>query len=53
MAGRFDNEFAYTPIGTVETNGHQVQWELINISRYTDGGRLVGVGISNLFSGHL
>ena len=41
MAGRFDNEFAYTPIGTVELNGQQVQWELINIFRYTDGGRLV------------
>jgi hypothetical protein len=33
MAGRFDKEFAYTPIGTVEPNGQQVQWELINIFR--------------------
>ena len=41
MAGRFDKEFAYTPIGTVEPNGQQVQWELINIFRYTDEGRLV------------
>ena len=41
MAGRFDKEFAYTPIGTVEPNGRQVQWELINIFRYTDEGRLV------------
>jgi hypothetical protein len=36
MAGRFDKEFAYTPIGTVEPNGRQVRWELINIFRYTD-----------------
>lgn len=41
MAGRFDKEFAYTPIGTVRPNGQQVQWELINIFRYTDEGRLV------------
>ena len=40
MAGRFDNEFAYTPIGTVQPNGQHVQWELINIFRYTDDGRL-------------
>ena len=41
MAGRFDKEFAYTPIGTVQPNGQQVQWELINIFRYTDEGRLI------------
>jgi Predicted ester cyclase len=41
MAGRFDREFAYTPIGIVEPNGQDVQWELINIFRYTDDGRLV------------
>jgi predicted ester cyclase len=41
MAGRFDKEFAYTPIGTVQPNGRQVRWELINIFRYTDEGRLV------------
>ena len=41
MAGRFDKEFAYTPIGTVQPNRQHVQWELINIFRYTDDGRLV------------
>ena len=41
MAGRFDKEFAYTPIGTVQPNGQHVQWELINIFRYTDDGRLI------------
>ena len=41
MAGRFDKEFAYTPIGTVEPDGQQLQWELINIFRFTDEGRLV------------
>jgi predicted ester cyclase len=41
MAGRFDREFAYTPIGTVQPSGQHVQWELINIFRYTDDGRLV------------
>jgi predicted ester cyclase len=40
MAGRFDKEFAYTPIGSVQPNGQDVQWELINIFRYTDDGRL-------------
>jgi predicted ester cyclase len=41
MAGRFDKEFAYTPIGSVEPNGQHVQWELINIFRYTDEGRVI------------
>ena len=41
MAGRFDKEFAYTPIGSVEPNGQHVQWELINILRYTDEGRVM------------
>jgi predicted ester cyclase len=41
MAGRFDKEFAYTPIGNVQPNGKQIEWELINIFRYTDDGRLV------------
>jgi SnoaL-like polyketide cyclase len=41
MAGRFDKEFAYTSIGTAGPNGQQVQWELINIFRYIDEGRLV------------
>jgi len=40
MAGRFHKEFAYTPIGPVQPNGQHVQWELINIFRYTDDGRL-------------
>ena len=40
MAGRFDKEFAYTPIGAVQPNGKQIEWELINIFRYTDEGRL-------------
>jgi len=41
MAGRLDKEFAYTPVGTVQPNRQQVQWELINIFRYTDDGRLI------------
>jgi predicted ester cyclase len=40
MADRFDKEFAYTPVGTVEPNGQHVHWELINIFRYTIEGRL-------------
>ena len=31
----------YTPVGTVQPNRQQVQWELINIFRYTDDGRLI------------
>jgi predicted ester cyclase len=41
MADRFHKELAYTPIGTVPPNGQEVQWELINIFRFTDEGRLV------------
>lgn len=41
MAGRFDKEFAYTPIGSVQPNHRHVQWDLINIFRYADDGRLI------------
>ena len=40
MSGRFDKKFAYTPVGTLDPNGERVEWELINIFRYTDEGRL-------------
>jgi predicted ester cyclase len=40
MSGRFDSDFAYTPVGNVTANGKQVQWELQNIFRYTFDGRL-------------
>jgi predicted ester cyclase len=40
MAGRFDNDFAYTPVGNVTATGRSVRWELHNIFRYTDDGQL-------------
>jgi len=40
MAGRFDKQFDYSPIGTVQPNGKHIEWELINIFRYTDDGHL-------------
>ena len=40
MAGRFDNDFAYTPVGNVAATGKHVRWQLHNIFRYTDDGRL-------------
>jgi predicted ester cyclase len=40
MAGRFDNDFAYTPVGNVTATGKRVRWELHNIFRYTDDGQL-------------
>jgi len=40
MTGRFDRDLAYTPVGNVTATGKQARWELHNIFRYTDGGRL-------------
>jgi predicted ester cyclase len=40
MAGRFAADFEYTPVGRVAATGADVRWELINIFRYTDDGRL-------------
>jgi predicted ester cyclase len=40
MTGRFDSDFAYTPVGNVTATGKQAQWQLHNIFRYTDDGRL-------------
>lgn len=40
MAGQFANDFEYTPVGKVAANGENVRWELNNIFRYTDDGRL-------------
>ena len=40
MTGRFDSDFAYTPVGNATATGKQARWELHNIFRYTDDGRL-------------
>jgi hypothetical protein len=39
MADRFDKTFAFTPIGALDKRP-AVRWELINVFRYTDEGRL-------------
>ncbi len=39
MTGRFDNDFAHTPVGNVTATGKQVRWELQNIFRYTADGQ--------------
>jgi predicted ester cyclase len=40
IAGTFAREFTHSPVGTVQPNGAHVMFELINIFRYDDQGRL-------------
>jgi predicted ester cyclase len=41
IEGRFVREFAHSPAGTLPPNGQRVVWDLINIFRFDDQGRLV------------
>ena len=41
IEGRFVREFTQSPAGTVAPNGQKVVWDLINIFRFDDQGRLV------------
>jgi len=40
MAGTFMREFTRSPVGPIPPNGSRVVFELINIFRYDDRGRL-------------
>ncbi len=40
MAGTFEHEYAYSPIGTVQPTGRPVSFQIINFFRYDDEGRL-------------
>jgi predicted ester cyclase len=41
IEGRFVREFAHSPAGALPPNGRRVVWDLINIFRFDDQGRLV------------
>jgi hypothetical protein len=41
IEGTFVRPFTHSPVGTVEPNGARVVWDLINIFRFDDEGRLV------------
>jgi predicted ester cyclase len=41
IEGRFVREFTQSPAGAVAPNGQKVVWDLINIFRFDDQGRLV------------
>jgi predicted ester cyclase len=41
IEGRFVREFSYTPAGTLSPNGERVTWDLMNIFRFDDQGRIV------------
>lgn len=41
IEGRFVREFTHSPIGTIAPNGARVVWDLMNIFRFDDRGRLV------------
>jgi len=40
MTGTFAREFTHSPVGPIPPNGNRVVFELINIFRYDDQGRL-------------
>jgi predicted ester cyclase len=41
IEGRFVREFAHSPAGALPPNGRRVVWDLMNIFRFDDQGRLV------------
>jgi predicted ester cyclase len=41
IEGTFVREFAYSPVGSLPPNGQRVVWDLINIFRLDDQGRMV------------
>jgi predicted ester cyclase len=41
IEGRFVREFAYSPAGPLSPNGERVIWDLMNIFRFDDQGRIV------------
>ena len=41
IEGKFVNEFTMSPAGPVLPNGARVKWDLLNIFRFDDQGRLV------------
>ena len=41
IEGRFVREFAHSPAGALPPNGQRVVWDLMNIFRFDDQGRLV------------
>lgn len=40
IAGTFVREFTHSPVGPLPPNGNQVVFELMNLLRYDDAGRL-------------
>jgi predicted ester cyclase len=41
IEGRFVREFTHSPVGALPPNGQRVVWDLMNIFRFDDQGRLV------------
>ena len=41
IEGRFVREFALSPVGALAPNGQRVVWDLMNMFRFDDQGRLV------------
>lgn len=41
IAGTFERPFTRSPVGTLQPTGERVVWDLINIFRFDDAGRLV------------
>lgn len=41
IEGRFVHEFTHSPVGPLAPNGRRVVWDLSNIFRFDDQGRLV------------
>jgi predicted ester cyclase len=41
IEGRFVREFAQSPVGALAPNGQRVVWDLMNLFRFDDRGRLV------------
>jgi predicted ester cyclase len=41
IKGTFVREFTHSPVGPLPPNGHRVEWDLLNMFRFDDEGRLM------------
>ena len=53
IEGTFVREFAHSPAGSLSQNGQRVVWDLLNIFRFDDQGRLVEEWVRTVYRSFL
>lgn len=53
FSGTFANHFTQSPVGLLQPNGQQIEWEVMNLFRYDDDGRLAEEWVQYDYRGFL